>query len=57
MMPAVEVRAHSPSGIVKGANKPKEGIKRPPLVEERVCELKAFRERFAKQRALGGAKK
>ncbi len=57
MMPAVEVRAHSPSGIVKGANKPRESIKRPPLVEERVCELKAFRERFAKQRALGGAKK
>jgi len=52
MMPAVEVRAHSPSGV-ELANKPREGIKRPPLAEERVCELKAFRERFAR-RALRG---
>jgi len=53
MMPFVEVRAHSPSGIVKGANKPITDLKRPLQVEERVCELKAFRERFAR-RALGG---
>ncbi len=57
MMPMNEVRAHLPSGVERGANDGDSTGKRPSIVRKQVGELNVFRERFAEQRALGGAKK
>ncbi|WP_157722449.1 hypothetical protein [Thermococcus gorgonarius] len=52
-----EVRAHLPSGIKREANAESSSGKRPQITRKQVGELNIFRERFAEQRALGGAKK
>ncbi len=57
MRPMNEFRAHLPSGVERLANAESSSGKRPPTVRKSVGELNVFRERFAEQRAPGGAKK